>query len=133
LIFLVLYATGHLPGVFAWPAGVGDVLVGLLAPLVGAAYARGSRRADGWVRVWNWLGIADLLVALTTGFLSSPSPLQMFAFDAPNELISAFPLAMIPVFVVPLSILLHLASLSKLRQTQTRGQVRDPFAAAQRS
>jgi hypothetical protein len=118
LIFLVLYAAGHLPGVFAWPAGVGDILVGLLAPVVGAAYARGSRNADGGVRTWNLFGIADLIVAVATGFLSSPSRLQMFAFGAPNGLISAFPLAIIPVFLVPLSILLHLVSLNKLRQTR---------------
>lgn len=134
LIFLVLYAAGRLPGVFAWPAGVGDVLVGLLAPVVGARYARGSRNAAGWLRAWNLLGIADLVVAVATGFLSSPSRLQMFAFGAPNELISAFPLVMIPVFLVPLSILLHLASLRKLQQTQTAGQpLPDALLASQRS
>jgi hypothetical protein len=134
LIFLVLYAAGHLPGVFAWPAGVGDVLVGLLAPVVGATYARGSRNAAGWLRAWNLLGIADLIVAVTTGFLTSPSRFQMFAFGAPNQLIGAFPLAMIPVFIVPLSILLHLASLHKLRQTTKTGwQMLDPLLAGQRS
>jgi hypothetical protein len=122
LIFLVLYASGRAPGVFAWPAGVGDVIVGLLAPAVGIAYARRSRNAVALVRAWNLLGISDLIVAVTTGFLSSPSPLQLFAFGTPNELISQFPLAMIPVFLVPLSILLHLASLKKLRQTETRWQ-----------
>src|ERR1700678_949129 len=115
-IFLVLYAAGRMPGEFAWPAGVGDVLVGLLAPIVGLAYARGWRGSAGWLRAWNLLGLTDLVVAVTTGFLSSPSPLQMLAFDRPNQLIGAFPLAMIPVFLVPLSILLHLASLQKLRQ-----------------
>jgi len=119
LIFLVLYAGGHLPGAFAWPAGVGDVTVGLLAPAVGIVWARRSRSAAGLVRGWNLLGIGDLVVAVTTGFLTSPSRFQMLAFDAPNELISAFPLAMIPVFLVPLSILLHFASLKKLRQTET--------------
>jgi hypothetical protein len=119
LIFLVLYAGGRLPGVFAWPAGVGDILVGLLAPAVGIAYARRSRHAAGWVRAWNLFGIGDLMVAVTTGFLTSPSRFQMFAFGAPNELIGRFPLVMIPVFLVPLSILLHLVSLNKLRQTET--------------
>ncbi len=133
LIFLVLYAGGHLPGAFAWPAGVGDILVGLLAPVVGAAYAHGSRNAAGWLRAWNLFGIADLIVAVATGFLSSPSRLQMFAFGAPNELISAFPLAMIPVFLVPLSILLHLASLRKLRQTQSGWQLDGPLLVGQRS
>ncbi|MGA8029504.1 MAG: hypothetical protein WB992_20370 [Bryobacteraceae bacterium] len=133
LIFLVLYASGHLPGVFAWPAGVGDILLGLLAPVIGAAYAHESRNAAGWLRTWNLFGIADLIVAVATGFLSSPSPLQMFAFGAPNELISAFPLAMIPVFLVPLSVLLHLASLKKLQQTQTGWQLHEPLLVGQRS
>jgi hypothetical protein len=118
LIFLVLYVAGRAPGVFAWPAGVGDILVGLLAPAIGAAYARNPRRAAPWLRAWNLLGIADLVVALTTGFLSSPSPLQLFAFDTPNELITKFPLVLIPVFLVPLSILLHLASLQKLSRSE---------------
>jgi hypothetical protein len=119
LIFLVLYAQGRLPGVFAWPAGTGDVAVGLLAPAVAIAYAQRSRHAAGWVHAWNLLGIADLVVAVGTGFLSSPSPLQMLALDAPNELISRFPLAMVPVFLVPLSVLLHLASLKKLQAAET--------------
>src|SRR6476619_2411935 len=40
VIFLILYATGKLPGLFAWPAGIGDIAIGLLAPVVGLAYAR---------------------------------------------------------------------------------------------
>jgi hypothetical protein len=120
LIFLVLYAEGRLPGAFALPAGCGDVLVGLLAPIVGIAVARQWRGSVNLLRAWNLLGIADLVVAVSTGFLSSPSPFQMLGFDRPNELIGAFPLAMIPVFLVPLSILLHLASLEKLRQSPAR-------------
>ena len=117
-IFLILLAGGWLPGAFAWPAGVGDVLVGLLAPVVGIASARGWRSSAGWLRAWNFLGLADLAVAVTTGFLTSPSPLQTLALDRPNQLITSFPLAMIPVFLVPLAILLHFASLQKLRQTE---------------
>jgi len=127
----VLYAEGRLPGAFARPAGVGDVIVGLLAPVVGVAYAHRSRHATGLVRAWNLFGIGDLIVAVTTGFLTSPSRLQMLAFDTPNELISAFPLALIPVFLVPLSILLHLASLQKLRQSETGVQVPHPLPASE--
>ena len=123
VIFLILYAGGHLAGEFAWPAGAGDVIVGLLAPAVGLAYAHGSRRAAGLVRAWNLFGIGDLIVAVTMGLLTSPSPLQRLAFGAPNELIGAFPLVMVPVFLVPLSVLLHLASLKKLRPAETEQQV----------
>ena len=126
VIFLILWAAGRMPGAFALPAGIGDVLVGLLAPVVGIAYARSPRKSAGWLRVWNLFGIGDLVVAVTTGFLTSPSQFQIVAFDDPNKLISAFPLVMIPVFLVPLSILLHLASLWKLRRAETTvgGQVR---------
>jgi hypothetical protein len=114
VIFLILYATNRLPGLFAWPAGLGDVLVGVLAPVVALAYARLPRENAGLVSLWNIFGLADLVVAVTTGFVTSPSPLQLFAFDQPNELITVFPLVLIPVFLVPVSVLLHLISLSKL-------------------
>jgi hypothetical protein len=118
VVFLLLYASGHLPGLFALPAGIVDVLVGILAPVVAAAYARSPEGAAGSVRWWNLLGITDLVVAVGLGFATSPSPFQLAAFDHPNELIGMFPLVLIPVFAVPLSILLHLASLQKLRRAQ---------------
>ena len=125
-VFLVLYATEYIPGFFALPASIGDVLVGLFAPFVAAAYARGSNGAFASARRWNFAGITDLVVAVTTGFLSSPSRLQLVAFDRPNNLITMFPLVMIPAFLVPLSVLLHFASLYKLRH---EGEVRS-FASA---
>ena len=111
--FLVLYAAGQLPGIFALPAGWGDVMVGLTALMVGARAAR--RENDQLVALWNWLGITDLVIAVATGFLSAPSRFQIFSLDAPNVLVGSFPLVMIPIFAVPLSIVLHLASLSKIR------------------
>jgi hypothetical protein len=66
------------------------------------------------------LGIADLVIAVTMGFLTSPSPLQLASFDRPSVLIAIFPLSLIPVYMVPLSILLHLASLHHLQYTERR-------------
>jgi hypothetical protein len=37
--FLALYAHGVLPGLFAWPAGLGDIAIGLTAPWVILALA----------------------------------------------------------------------------------------------
>jgi hypothetical protein len=88
--------------------------VGLLAPAVALAFAHDPRGHSRTVALWNMFGIADLIVAVGTGFLTSPSPFQMLALDRPNELISAFPLVLVPTFLVPLSVLLHLASLTKL-------------------
>ena len=110
------YGTGKLPGVFAWPAGLGDVLVGVLAPVVAVAYARDPNQNADLVSAWNLFGLADLVIAVAAGMLTSPSPLQLFAFDLPNELVSQFPLVFVPAFLVPVSVLLHLASLRKLRR-----------------
>ncbi len=128
VIFLILRAQGRMPGAFAWPAGINDVLVGLLAPGVALAYSRRWTNASRWVRVWNWFGLADLISALATGVLTSPSPLQRLAFDLPNRLITAYPLVLVPVLLVPLSILLHLASLKKLQQEEVQG-IRRPALA----
>ena len=56
IIFVVLYAIGRLPAEFALPAGIGDVLVGLLAPFVALAQIRRSPHANSILRAWNSLG-----------------------------------------------------------------------------
>ena len=113
--FLVLYALGRLPGEFAIPAGAGDVVVGLAAPVVGYLFYKGSRWSCLGVLSWNIAGILDLVVAVATGFLTSPGPFQTLALETPNELITAFPLVLVPLYAVPLSILLHLAALKSLK------------------
>ena len=116
VIFLILYANGKLPALFAWPAGVGDVAIGLLAPVIGLAYVRAPRKAAALVGLWNVLGILDLTVAVGIGFLTAPSRLVPFDVQPTSELMTVLPMVMIPVYLVPLSIALHLASLAKLRR-----------------
>jgi hypothetical protein len=116
-MFLVLWLQGLMPGEFAIPAGSGDVIVGLTAPIIAWLNATGSSSARPATIVWNLFGIADLVIAIGTGFLTSPSPYQMLAFDRPNTLIVQDPFVMVPAFLVPLSIILHLMSLWKLRRS----------------
>jgi hypothetical protein len=111
--FVVLGALGELPHVFAWPAGFGDMAVGLLA----AALVTWRHTPRSATFAWNVIGLADFAVAMTTGFLSTPTAFQRFAFDHPNELITTFPLVLIPTFIVPVSILLHVVSLMKLHRS----------------
>ena len=115
IIFLLLYTANFLPAEFAIPAGFGDVLVGVTAPVVGYLFYKGYRWACIGVLAWNLIGILDLAIAITIGFLSSPGPFHVLATEAPNELITAFPLVLVPVFAVPLSIVLHLVTLRRLK------------------
>jgi hypothetical protein len=125
VIFLILYAAGKLLGLFALPAGAGDLAVGLLTPIVGLSAFRHQQTRARRVWLWDLLGIADLIVAVGTGFVTSPSVVQPFTFDPPNELIAVFPLVLIPTFLVPLSILLHLMSLIRLERTAASLKVSD--------
>ena len=113
-IFLVLWLAGMMPGLFALPAGLGDIAVGLFAPFVARRYRNDPvGRKNSLVR-WNYLGVLDLVIAITTGFLTSPSPFQMFAFNSPNTLIVEFPLILIPTFLVPISVMLHIVVFMKM-------------------
>jgi hypothetical protein len=125
-IFLIGYAQGTFPGEFALPAGIGDVLVGLLAPVVAALVATNHPWSRQLAVLWNIAGLTDLALAVTLGVLSSPGPLQRLAFDTPNAAISTYPFVLIPAFLVPLLILVHLYSLHGL--VSNRGAMLRPKA-----
>jgi hypothetical protein len=119
-VFLIMFAYGRMPGEFAIPAGWGDVLIGVSAPIVAWLYRRDAIRWRGLAVLWNVVGLADLIVAVSMGVLTAPGRLQQFALDAPNSLITAFPLVLVPTFLVPVSILLHLLSLRQLTSGRRR-------------
>ncbi|MBV9246148.1 MAG: hypothetical protein JO366_15185 [Methylobacteriaceae bacterium] len=123
--FLVLWAYGGaIPGVFALPAGIGDVLTGLLALPTALALAAGAPRSRIAAIAWNILGIADLIAAVSLGAMTSPGPLQLMAFDRPNLLTTTYPSVMTPAFAVPLSLILHALSLWQLRRLGRSAQAR---------
>jgi len=110
--FLVLAAMGRLPAGFALPAGLGDIAIALTAPFVAAALPRARRT----FLVWTALGIADLLVAVTLGVLYSASAWGVLVDGTDAAAVTSFPLALIPVFLVPLSLVVHLLSLVRARR-----------------
>ena len=121
--FIALYAYGVLPGLFAWPAGLGDMAIGLTAPLVILALRRKPAFAANWVFwVWNLLGILDLVVAVGLGALSSVQGIGISA-QIPIFPMGTMPLVMVPVFLVPLFLMLHLASLFQARRLAMAGKV----------
>jgi hypothetical protein len=123
--FLVLWAYGGaIPGAFALPAGLGDVLTGLLALPAALYLASGAPHGRTVAIAWNFLGIADLISAVSLGAMTTPGPLQVMAFDQPNLLTSAYPSVMTPAFAVPLSLILHAVSLWQLRRLSQRARMR---------
>jgi hypothetical protein len=114
--FLALYAHKVLPGMFALPAGLGDMAVGLVAPWMALGLARqASFRGSAAFIGWNLFGILDLLVALSAGTLSAT-----LSSGAPGQISTAamarLPLLLIPVFLVPLFLMLHTTALMQSRK-----------------
>lgn len=132
-LFLVLWGAGELPAFFAIPAGVGDVVTGVGALVVAALVVQ---RVRGWERAvlsWNVVGFLDLVVAVGAGSTLLAGPLTaVFAAETSTAIIVWFPLGLIPLFLVPVSLTLHLYSLSNLKVGAT-SHVDAPQVASGRS
>jgi hypothetical protein len=118
-VFLILLGLGQLPALFAAPAGVGDLLIGITAPWMARnVFARGSGSSAagrrGLAVAWNLFGLADLALAVFLGTTTNPGRLWLFVTAPTSEAMAGFPMAIIPTFLVPLSIGLHLVSLRYL-------------------
>ena len=121
-MFLVLMTFRLLPGTFAWPAGIGDIIVGAYAPFVILAI---SRRTPGWrkhVVLLNILGLLDFVGAIGGGVLSGNSPIGILRGDVTADIMQELPLSMIPTFAVPFWIILHIVSLIKVRMLETAAE-----------
>ena len=114
--FLLLYFFDVLPGIFAWPARLGDVTIGLMAPILVLRLNRDPDAAPSSGLIWFHLaGMLDFLVAAGTAMLASGA----FPVLIPSGLTSAqmdvWPISLFPSFIVPVFINLHLSVLVKIR------------------
>jgi hypothetical protein len=126
--FLLIMFLGHLPPLFALPAGLGDIAAGIAAPLVARRLAQGTgRRAALWFTAF---GMTDLVNALTLGALTG---FQLINVSPSAAAISELPLALIPTAAVPLLLALHITSVSALRRARIAPRLATaPLTAAAR-
>ena len=109
IMFLFPFVTyGLLPPGFGWPAGIGDAITGIFAPVVALMVARNRPNAFKWAVAWNLFGTLDLIVA----------PATALYFEA--SVLSIYPLNLVPLFLgPPIGILTHIYSLRNLAVTET--------------
>jgi len=119
-IFLVGWARGVIPSLFALPAGIGDVTTGLLALPVAYSLASRNGGAVGGAIAWNIFGLVDFTIAVGIGLATSPGPFQLIVPSVSNTGLGLYPTVLIPAFAVPSSILLHVLSLRQLRRARSR-------------
>jgi hypothetical protein len=115
--FIIVMALGKLPAAFALPAGLGDIAVGIAAPFIARRLAGGERNGAIW---FNILGILDLVVAVSIGFLAGLGPHRLLDISPSTADVALLPLALIPTTAVPLAVALHVTSLIRLRAAIVR-------------
>ncbi len=115
-MFLVLYHYGLLPARFAYPAGLGDLAIGLAAPFVVLSMVLPTlnwRRHVVWLNV---LGLLDFVGVLFFGILLGSNALGLMKGDLTTDIMFELPLSLFPTFLVPLFIMLHIISLIQVRK-----------------
>jgi hypothetical protein len=115
--FVLLEARNVLPAIFALPAGYGDMFIGATAGF--AAWKLAEPAYRGSFIFWQALGILDLVTAVslgTTAGLLDPRGPSMVAM-------TALPLSLIPTFLVPLFLMLHVICIAQARTWKATAQV----------
>jgi hypothetical protein len=109
LVFLAMYTYKLLPGMFALPAGWGDIAIGATAYLAATRLIPNHRRA---FIAWQMLGVLDLVVALSMAAVSS----LLHPLGITTAPMAELPLSLIPSFGVPLFLILHIICIAQARR-----------------
>ncbi len=104
-----------MPGIFAHPAGWGDLLVSIIALAVLIRY-RNQEIPNGAVKLVFTVGMTDFVSAFFFGLTSSATPFQLFAVDQPNQVL-LYPTGLIPVFLVPYAVIFHILSITEMQRS----------------
>ena len=102
---------GILHPAFGIPAGVGDILIGVTAIPFAYFLMKGFSWSKYALVVWNVLGIADLVMAISLGLITSPG----FGIST----MTTFPWVLVPIVGVPLALILHGITLYCLRNIES--------------
>lgn len=121
-VFLALWLAGELPGEFAIPAGSGDIIAAASAVPLAYLIWKGVHVRRTLV-AWNVFGFVDLVNALAFGLLYSNSAFGALSGPITTEATVLFPINMIPTFIVPLYLLIHLLIFARLRKNKNNSSL----------
>ncbi len=114
--FLVLSfgLAGIIPMSFAGPAGWGDGITGLLAPVVAFMLHRGVKGAALAAWLWNAWGLGDLINVARLASLTTPGTSVFDPSLGDSSNFALFPTGLLQVLYGPLYVLLHVFSIRAL-------------------
>lgn len=108
---------GTLPIHFVASAGITDLMFGISAIYIAVWIDRFSNR---FLIIWNMVGISIFTVALLVMQFSLPGILNVFAGAPTSQMVVSFPMVLVPTFVAPMHIAVHILSLMHILRSGER-------------
>lgn len=114
IVLLWLFQSQQIPQSMTFEGRNFDILSGLTAlPMAWFAFQNGEIKRIPLL-IWNIICLVLVLIIVTIGILSAPTPFQQWAFEQPNVGVLKFPFVWLPSMVVPIVIFCHLVSIKRL-------------------
>ncbi len=113
LLLHALYGERLIPKLMTYEGNNLDIVYGASALLVAWLSFRAEKRIQKLVRIWNVIGIVFVCIATGIGIFSVPTFFQLFTEEPANRAVGMFPFTLIPAWLVPLALSLHVLSLRK--------------------
>ncbi|MEP2240003.1 MAG: hypothetical protein ABJI22_16660 [Maribacter sp.] len=110
-----LFLAGLIPEIMTFTGWNFDILIGITAAVI-LIYQLVKKKnlARKILLLWNVIGLLFLSSIVTIAILSSPLPIQQFAFDQPNIALLEFPYCFLPTCIVPIVFISHILLIGKL-------------------
>jgi len=123
LILFQLFIAGKIPEIMTFKGWNFDIMVGISAVFL-LLYSQGNplKINRHIILIWNYIGAFFLLFIVIIAVLSSPIPIQQFAFEQPNLAVFMFPYCLLPTCVVPIVMLSHFFLIRKFKNNVVNDQ-----------
>lgn len=113
LVLYQLFLERKIPNLMTFKGWNFDIVIGISALAI-FVYQLIMKQKIGrqFFIIWNIVGMIFLFVIVSLAILSSPLPIQQFAFDQPNIAVLEFPYCFLPTCVVPIVLISHILLIS---------------------
>ena len=109
---IIHFYQGTLPGHFIIPIAIPDLVIGLSAYYMSLQTRNQSN--DHWLLVWHICGTFIFLSAVPLMLLSQPGLFNLFETGPNTDQVLSFSMVLVPTFVAPLLVLIHLSAITQL-------------------
>lgn len=112
ILFYMLFLNHIIPVHMTFAGKNFDILIGITAPIIGFLCLR--KKLPNWLlTTWHLGGIVMLFNLVITAVLSAPFPFKLFHEQETNTMIAHFPFVLMPGFLIPAGIALHVFGLKQ--------------------